>query len=69
MWSSSVDACPVRGGYRAFRMSHSSPPGGDAAPNPWQPLFEQASAAMAIIDLQGKYLHVNDAFCTMLGYR
>ncbi|MBQ0928106.1 PAS domain S-box protein [Saccharopolyspora endophytica] len=50
-------------------MSHSSPPGGDAAPNPWQPLFEQAAAAMAIIDLQGKYLHVNDAFCTMLGYR
>ncbi|MEB3369102.1 PAS domain S-box protein [Saccharopolyspora mangrovi] len=42
-------------------------PDGDVAP--WQPLFEQAAAAMAILDLQGRYLHVNAAFCRMLGYR
>ncbi|WP_406691411.1 PAS domain S-box protein [Saccharopolyspora sp. ID03-671] len=49
-------------------MSTPSEPGGEAAA-PWQPLFEQAAAAMAILDLQGKYLHVNAAFCRMLGYR
>ncbi|WP_245776148.1 PAS domain S-box protein [Saccharopolyspora flava] len=49
-------------------MSTPPEPGGDAAA-PWQPLFEQAAAAMAILDLQGRYLHVNDSLCRMLGYR
>ncbi|GAA2361567.1 hypothetical protein GCM10009854_46170 [Saccharopolyspora halophila] len=48
-------------------MSTSEP--SSAADVPWQHIFDQATAAMAIIDLQGRYLHVNDALCRMLGYR
>ncbi|MGP4020296.1 PAS domain S-box protein [Saccharopolyspora sp. 5N708] len=40
-----------------------------AAGVPWQGVFDQASAAMAIIDLQGRYLYVNEALCRLLGYR
>ncbi|WP_433873338.1 PAS domain S-box protein [Saccharopolyspora sp. CA-218241] len=35
---------------------------------PWQSVFDQAAAAMAILDLQGVYLYVNEAMCRMLGY-
>jgi diguanylate cyclase (GGDEF)-like protein/PAS domain S-box-containing protein len=40
-----------------------------AAGVPWQRVFDQASSAMAILDLQGRYLYVNEALCRMLGYR
>lgn len=50
-------------------MATSSQPGGDAESILWRPLFEQGAAAMAIIDVQGTYLHVNEVFCRMLGYR
>jgi diguanylate cyclase (GGDEF)-like protein/PAS domain S-box-containing protein len=36
---------------------------------PWQRVFDQAAAAMAILDLQGRYVYVNQALCRMLGYR
>lgn len=36
---------------------------------PWRCVFDQAAAAMAILDLQGRYLHVNGALCRLLGYR
>ncbi|RRO19870.1 sensor domain-containing diguanylate cyclase [Saccharopolyspora rhizosphaerae] len=50
-------------------MSIPSEPSGEHADAAlWQTLFEQSAAAMAILDLQGKYLHVNAAFCRMLGY-
>ena len=31
--------------------------------------FEQAPIGMTIIDLDGRYMQVNDAFCALLGYR
>ncbi|MEV0082781.1 PAS domain S-box protein [Saccharopolyspora sp. NPDC050642] len=40
-----------------------------AAGVPWQRVFDQAASAMAILDLQGRYLYVNEAMCRMLGYR
>ncbi|GAA0502655.1 hypothetical protein GCM10011581_27540 [Saccharopolyspora subtropica] len=46
-----------------------SPSEQDPAGVPWQRVFDQASAAMAILDLQGRYLHVNEAMCRLLGYR
>ncbi|MGW1679423.1 PAS domain S-box protein [Saccharopolyspora sp. NPDC002376] len=48
-------------------MSPPEPSG--AAGLPWQLVFDQAAAAMAILDLQGRYLHVNAALCRLLGYR
>ncbi|MER5389133.1 PAS domain S-box protein, partial [Saccharopolyspora sp. NPDC002686] len=48
-------------------MSASEPNG--AAGLPWQRVFDQAAAAMAILDLQGRYLHVNAALCRLLGYQ
>ncbi|GAA2794661.1 hypothetical protein GCM10010470_32010 [Saccharopolyspora taberi] len=35
---------------------------------PWQRVFDQSVAAMAILDLQGRYLYVNEAMCRLLGY-
>lgn len=35
---------------------------------PWQRVFDQASAPMAIMDLQGRYLYVNEAASKLLGY-
>ncbi|MBB5157816.1 PAS domain S-box protein [Saccharopolyspora phatthalungensis] len=40
-----------------------------AAGVPWQRVFDQASAALAVLDLQGRYLYVNEAMCRLLGYR
>lgn len=40
-----------------------------AADVPWQRVFDQAASAMAILDLQGHFLYVNEAMCRMLGYR
>ncbi|MFC7340068.1 PAS domain S-box protein [Saccharopolyspora griseoalba] len=48
-------------------MSTSEP--NSAADVPWERIFDQATAAMAIVDLQGRYLYVNEALCRMLGYR
>ncbi|RKT87685.1 PAS domain S-box-containing protein/diguanylate cyclase (GGDEF) domain-containing protein [Saccharopolyspora antimicrobica] len=48
-------------------MSASEP--NSAGGVPWQRVFDQAAAAMAILDLQGRYLHVNGALCRLLGYR
>lgn len=48
-------------------MSTSEP--NSAADVPWRRIFDQATAAMAIVDLQGDYLYVNEALCRMLGYR
>lgn len=48
-------------------MSASEP--NSAGGVPWQRVFDQAAAAMAILDLQGRYLHVNGAMCRLLGYR
>ncbi|MER7014702.1 PAS domain S-box protein [Saccharopolyspora sp. NPDC000359] len=48
-------------------MSASKPSGAGGVP--WQRIFDQAAAAMAILDLQGRYLHVNAALCRLLGYR
>ncbi|KAA5838323.1 PAS domain S-box protein [Saccharopolyspora hirsuta] len=48
-------------------MSASEPSGAGGVP--WQRIFDQAAAAMAILDLQGRYLHVNAALCRLLGYR
>ena len=35
----------------------------------WRRVFDQAAGAMAIMDLQGRYLHVNAALCRLLGYQ
>ncbi|GAA4830682.1 hypothetical protein GCM10025787_07070 [Saccharopolyspora rosea] len=32
-------------------------------------MFDQAAGAMAIMDLQGRYLHVNATLCRLLGYQ
>lgn len=34
----------------------------------WRQVFDQASAPMAILDLQGRYVYVNRALCELLGY-
>lgn len=34
----------------------------------WKRVFDQAAAGMAVLDLQGNHLHVNEALCQMLGY-
>ena len=47
-------------------MSASGPNFADGVP--WQRVFDQSVAAMAILDLQGRYLYVNDAMCRLLGY-
>ncbi|CAM02728.1 diguanylate cyclase with PAS/PAC sensor [Saccharopolyspora erythraea NRRL 2338] len=47
-------------------MSASGPNSANGVP--WQRVFDQSVAAMAIMDLQGKYLYVNEAMCRLLGY-
>ncbi|MHA6803374.1 PAS domain S-box protein [Salinifilum ghardaiensis] len=34
----------------------------------WRQVFDQASAPLAIIDMQGRYEYVNPALCELLGY-
>jgi diguanylate cyclase (GGDEF)-like protein/PAS domain S-box-containing protein len=36
---------------------------------PWRRIFDQATAAMAVLDLQGGFLYVNEALCRLLGYQ
>lgn len=40
-----------------------------AANMPWQRILDQAAGPLAILDLQGRYVHVNPAGCRLLGYR
>ena len=58
------------GGYREAmtaveRAREAEPPDVD---HWWSTAFDQAAAAMALLDLEGRYVRVNQAFCTLTGY-
>ena len=76
----SVDVSPiclpgrVRGGLAVSRAATGQPSvvphpsGAEPAPELFRSAFDRAPIGMAVIGLDGRWLHANDAWCEMLGY-